>query len=155
MHIWNTKDLIAELASGKLSEWEMTQYVIATGVFWSILGGNISSSHFETMDWLLNAAYAIITGVGIYYCFTINRKTDNKNFIIRLTVLSWPVALRWLLLTVTSLIVLAFIFRLITGSNKSLTEHWVMDIYMLFLEGLYFIMLAMYIKRVGNYAKRI
>ena len=35
MHTWNKNKLIDELAEGSLSEWGMTQYLIATSVLWT------------------------------------------------------------------------------------------------------------------------
>lgn len=96
MHIWKTEELVEELAQKKMSEWDMTKYLLAITILLALIDGSLDFSSFETL-WLVNIWYALLYGVGIYYCFTVNRKIDNKDFIIRFTILSWPVGLRWII----------------------------------------------------------
>ena len=98
--------------------------------------------------------YAVIGGLGTYYCFTVNRNNDNKDFIIRFIVLGWPASIRWILLFFVIYSSLYILYRSVFSSSLTLSNHWVGGMYNFILEVIYFYMLSNYINIVGLNAKQ-
>jgi len=154
MHIWETENLIKELSNGSMTQWDMTQYLIATTVLWYLTGTvYYDPTSVEISEWITRFVIAAVAGFGIYYCFTINRKYGDKEFIVRFTVLSWPVSLRWLLIAVMLYLITATILN---RYSKSLTDNYLFDsLFQVALEIIYFWMLSNYIRATGNNEKKI
>jgi len=154
MYIWKTGELVSELSEGGMSQWEMTKYLIATTVVWYIFGGvYYDPSDIEISEWIVSLIVTAIAVTGIYYCFTVNRKYGNKDFIVRFTILSWPTTIRWILIAVAVYILMAILFR---GYLKTSTDSlWFETLYEATLEVIYFWMLSNYIKMTGIHVKEI
>ena len=154
MYIWKTGELVAELSKGEMTQWEMAQYLIATTVVWYIFGGvYYDPSDIEISEWIISLILAAIAATGIYYCFTVNRKYGNKDFIVRFTILSWPTTIRWILIAVAVYILMAIVFR---GYLKISTDSlWFVALYEVSLEATYFWILSNYIKMTGVHVKEI
>ena len=154
MHIWKTKELISDLSTDKLSQWDMTQYLIATTTLWYVLGGiYYDPTHESAIIWLTNIMSAVIAGIGIYYCYTVNRQFSEKDFIVRFTVLSWPASIRWIIITLVFYLLIASVLGNYS-STFSNSEAFI-NTYLLIAEVLYFWMLSYYIKTTGEYGKQI
>lgn len=149
MHLWQTKSLIDELAADQLSQWDVTKYLIATTVLWYTLGGlYYDPSELVLVDWIGNILMGVVAACGIYYCFTINRRIDDKAFIVRFTVLSWPVTIRWILISIIVYISFAFV---LSGYSPGVTEtHYFINAVAVILEVVYFAMLANYFRWIGH-----
>ncbi len=132
----------------------MTQYLIATTVLWYVLGGvYYDPANLEVVDWVLNFILAAVAALGIYYCFTVNRKYGNKEFIVKFTVLSWPTTVRWVFVGIAAYLLMAILFR---GYLQRSTDSLLFDV--LFqggLEVVYFWMLSNYIRRSGEVVNEI
>ena len=154
VYIWKTSKLLEDLSQGEMSQWEMTQYLIATTVLWYVLGGvYYDPSDVEIVEWALNLALAAIAAIGIYYCFTVNRKCGNQEFIVKFTILSWPTTVRWVLIGIAAYFLMAIFFR---GYLQVATDgFWFELLYQGSLEVVYFWLLSNYIRRAGRNAKEI
>jgi hypothetical protein len=149
MYIWKTQELITDLAEGKMMQWDMTQYLVATTALWYFPGGMcFDPADVEVIDWIIDLAMAAVAGIGIYYCFTVNRRFGNEDFIVRFTVLAWPVTVRWILISIIIYLIMALSFSRYT--KLFVFEEWFINLYLIVLEGGYFWVLSNYIKVVAR-----
>lgn len=87
MYFWKAKALARDLKENKVSEKEQMVYYLLVGIAF-IIPGNRDISWLE---WTI-----LITGVvlGTIWCYQVNKRGDNQNFIVRMTCLSLPVLIR-------------------------------------------------------------
>lgn len=122
IHFFNTKALVSELATGKITERGAFQYFLANTLLWTLtlyygifIGANISWMFLLELVIVL-----LITVLGLIKAFNANGGADGTNFVIRATCLSFPVgikinilsiALGWLNYFVSPIIVDPITFR--------------------------------------------
>jgi len=156
MYIWNSEKLITQLSEDAVSEWEATKYLILTSVVSAITGAlYYDPLNQGLVDWFGGVVLAIIVIVGISYCFKINQQGDNKNYIIRYVVLTWPVFIRITLFTIIPYFIISFIaYRNDLSISLLLSNEWFRTFYTFLIEILYFYLLSNYIKRVSHTSLR-
>jgi hypothetical protein len=114
MYWLNVSKLAEDLREGRVDEKERFKYFVATFVAWTIAARVLFFPGPVTPDTLLSAAVSLILAVaGIFYCYGVNRRGDNTDFIGRMICLGWPVAV-WLLMLFSGLfLIMGFFFCLL------------------------------------------
>lgn len=110
MYWLNMRKLAVDLREGRVDEKERFKYYLATFIAWNLIvqvffhfGGPF---HLER---LIPAALNLsVTILGIFVCYSINKKGDNKDFIGRMICLGWPIGM-WVIIGSVSL----FLFMLV------------------------------------------
>jgi hypothetical protein len=136
MYLWNYKALAQDLKEHKLSSREKLKYLLAIMCYvpTGLMGSNWIPGFyrfiyritnfivfqqaprvpplkiFNTYNYFTDIATAVIIGIGVLFCFAINRRGDGRNFIERFMCLSIPVTIR---ISIYSLVV----FILVMGSS--------------------------------------
>jgi hypothetical protein len=152
MYFWNINELVDKLSQETPPQWEVAKYLIATTIIFNILGGAYyDPSEFTLSKLVLNSALACVGGLGVYYCFKINHSIDNKDFISRFTILTLPVALRWVVITSLGYIVIYMTVprEIVNGPYFEVIN----GIYVISLEVMYFSILAFYLRKIGSSTK--
>ena len=96
MYFWRIERLVEDLNRDQISEWEGAKYLIMIGVVFSIATAPVFSIGME-YSWLDTVSTAIIvaaTGLGTFYCYRINRRVDDRDFVLRFVCLFVPVTVR-------------------------------------------------------------
>jgi hypothetical protein len=87
MRIWNTKGLAKDFAEGKVSSKDRIVYLFLTVSFWYVLDNLPAMSGSQVLQrekTLLAPALGISSlVVGFLWCYTKNRKVDDREFIDR------------------------------------------------------------------------
>ena len=156
MYLWNSEKIITQLSEDAVSEWEATKYLILVSAFSTITGAfYYDPLNRGLVDWFGSAILVVIVIIGISYCFKVNQQGDNKNFIIRYVVLTWPVLIRIILFTIIPyLIILIIAYRSELSISLLLLNEWFRTFYTFLIEILYFYLLSNYIKRVSHTSLR-
>lgn len=96
MYWWNLDKLSAELVAERLTERNRFAYYLA-GTAWVVLAWSIPSGPFNTW-W--SVADTIVSGlvmlIGVWYWFLANGGSHGRNFLERVTALTWVVCIRLL-----------------------------------------------------------
>jgi len=117
MYFWNTKALRQQLKAGKVTERQKMSYLMATILLFT-LSVYVPLPQADTALQAIEIIAAIgITIGGIFYCFRINQNGDGKNFLERFVCLSWPIAVKQILLIF--LIVISYISLLAIFSPEA------------------------------------
>jgi len=115
MYLWNTKALAKELKEGTLNEWEKFKYFITGVMLYELLISIPSDTDYNLFEWVvISVSGFLITFLGIYMCYKINKTGDGLNFIERFICISLPIMIK---LSVWSLLPL-FIFVLLMGTEQ-------------------------------------
>ncbi|WP_053911371.1 hypothetical protein [Pseudoalteromonas sp. SW0106-04] len=101
MYLWRTNQLIADFKNNNVSQKETMKYLLTVSLF-MLLGSFFMElfpsdelSDKETMYlYIQYLMIALITILGIYFCYEKNQKIDSKNFIERFICFSLPVAIK-------------------------------------------------------------
>ena len=123
IYFWNINSLIKDLRNGLVSEYEKMIYFVLTLLFQNNirpLGGIqtlkviqnsmvIQNINISLMDSAFSLLHLFIVLMGIFYCFQMNKKGDNKNFIERFICLTVPLAVRFFVFGLVGLVVSLFI----------------------------------------------
>lgn len=103
MYFWDTKKLANELTSDALTQRNQYKYFLATSILYAIAMAPTTGTDAQTglFDFV---ASLLLTIVGINYCYKINSKGDNKDFIVRMLCLGWTIGFKLFILTTIFLI---------------------------------------------------
>ncbi len=112
MYFWKIESLTQELKAGGLPQSERVKYLLATVIVYSVV---LESSFFfaEPITFLqiLQSAFMfVITIAGTLYCYVVNRRGDNQEFIDRFVCVGWVVLVR-----ITALFVVVYFPYVIAG----------------------------------------
>jgi len=155
MYIWKIKPIIKELAERKMSEWSMVQYLIASVVLITIVGDYTNILNREPVFGLRTIIYILVGILGVYYCYSVNRKIDNQDFIIRFIILCWPVGLRMAIAFYIGLLLVYQIYFFFQMSHDSVSTELLFEGYGLMYEVASYYVLSIFISKVGKSAKNI
>ena len=111
MYFWKVDDLVEDFRNDRVTQKEEFKYLLAT----SILGLIVYDTYFfdeyqyTYYDTVTSIVFLFITIAGIYYCYKKNEMGDNKDYIVRMTCLGFPIWVRLLVLYTLFLSVLALV----------------------------------------------
>ena len=116
MRLWSSRLLEAELADGRLSEWEKVKYLLLPIILSALIGGPVSSvmprygPEPPAFDWLRTilggVAIAVVSYYGIRMGYRRNQLIDGRHFIERYTVLYVPILIKFSVVLAAGLVVL-------------------------------------------------
>lgn len=116
MYFWNQPALEKQLANEEISEWDKTKYYIAFAIL-NVLGSlsiyipfpSYKQQGIESLiGFFVTIGFVVIVFKGIKSVFMVNKKIDNSHFIERITCLSFPLAIKFIIVLVTIILILAF-----------------------------------------------
>src|SRR5688572_3398682 len=100
MHFWNAGALADELREDSLTEDTKLRYFLAvTALSYLTARPGILEMLQTTVEGWVALSYVVVGFLGTYACFLANARGDGQRFIERFMCLSWPVLLRWVVLT--------------------------------------------------------
>lgn len=135
MYLWNINQLVSDLRNNKVTSRNNKFFSIAApllGTFNACFFSIVLVSHqfiaqifanfiskkyaylsfYNTLGWTMGTITTIITFIGFYLCYKVNKEGDGKNFFQRLAALSFHIYFN-LTLYILSFITLLFFFGLI------------------------------------------
>jgi hypothetical protein len=121
MILWNTKELSNQLSAGIVTEKEKMKYFLISSLVTVFTIAMVT----EEKDLMLPLHYGflgvnlLITALGIWWAFRMNAQGDNKNFLDRIVVLSIPIFLRVIVLSVVVTLPLGIVLE---GSDKVMEQ---------------------------------
>lgn len=111
MYLWKVDSLVEDFKAGKVSQKEEFKYMLFYFIAMALaiepyfyIG--YSYNYYDTLGSIVNLVISIS---GVYYCYTINSKGDNKDFIVRMMCIGTPVLIRVLVAMILVLIPLTFV----------------------------------------------
>jgi len=142
MYLWKSSNLANDLRNNNVTEKDKLKYML----FWVISTAIVSDPaihidyNYVFNDTILSIVMLIVSIAGTIYCYKVNKKGDNKDFISRYVCLSIPVVIRALtilaaIIITTVVIVLTFELNIMGSGEEaittSITEIIVLSIFML------------------------
>lgn len=102
IRFWNTRQLVIELAEGRVSEYVAFQYFLANSVLWSLVL-YYSALMNASANWLYLYEVVVVVVIiilGIQQCYKENGGSSGQEFVMRAICLSFPIGLKILLLEI-------------------------------------------------------
>jgi len=131
MYIWKPSNLAIDLRNDNVTEKEKLKYVLFWVLATAIASDPVLHIDFEYVlnDTILSIVMLLISAAGTIYCYKINKKGDNKDFISRYICLSIPVGIRALtvLVAIIAIIVvidISFEANILGGEEEELTTSF-------------------------------
>ncbi|RKG30241.1 hypothetical protein [Acinetobacter tianfuensis] len=153
MYFWNTKALAHELAENTLEKKHYKNYYLVTALLVSaVYYYGMFSPYYDTRvigaESLLTL---IIMFAGIQSAYKANGGDDGEHFISRITALSFPILVQTTVAGIIfGLILLGLYFGLnLDGTAFDLWYEWLISLFTLILQILFFTRLVSYMKRVA------
>ena len=106
MYFWKTSILASELAENKVSQVEQLKYFLAMSILYAVGTTPVGEASENVLIELL--IVLTLTMLGIFYCFRINKRGDNDQFIVRMVCLSWPITIKIIIFSIILVIVSSF-----------------------------------------------
>jgi hypothetical protein len=117
-----------KIVNNELTQWEKTKYIIVMTAFYGFAGpiyvitpafGPKQPEWNDVISFLSSVAFVFITYFGIKKCYRNNKTIDDADFIERFTILSVPMTIRFILLCLPALLLLAFILSTLTEDDET------------------------------------
>lgn len=105
MYFWKDKKLASALKNDQITEKEQAIYLFLLILpfilmtTYTVLGNIGSSTPISYYDYTIDVITAFAFIYTIYTCYKINRNNDNKNFVSRYACLSFPITVKFLVLS--------------------------------------------------------
>lgn len=96
MYLWKVDLLVEDFKNNKVNQTEQFKYMMLFSILMVLVSDPylyISERYF-LFDFINTMVATLLTAWGVYYCFKINAKGDNNDFIVRLMCLGLPVSIR-------------------------------------------------------------
>ena len=125
MHIFNATALVDDLKRGPLPQTEQLKYLLVGAglVTGSSVLSALSQGASDRSDWIAVMVSIAFVMLGIVWCFRANAAGDNKDFVVRFIPLHVVIGLRFLLVLVVCVPVLAVVlFMAGRGEMKKLAN---------------------------------
>lgn len=122
MYIWNVNALIEELKEGKLSQKEQFKYAMAYSVLMLLASDPLvhAGQEYSYIDSIQSLIMLLVSVLGIYFCYCANKKSDDKDFLLRFFTIGLPITVRCIVI----IFPLALILGVVEGlaSSEALLE---------------------------------
>lgn len=89
--------LTEDLREGRVDQKEQFKYCLATFVVWNVIAQvffYFGGPYFPIRRLIPVGLNLAVTIMGIVYCYAVNKMGDNKDFILRLFCLGWPIGMQ-------------------------------------------------------------
>jgi len=96
MYLWKVDLLVEDFKNNKVNQIEQFKYMMLFSIV-MILVTDPSvyiSASYNLFDFINTLFASLLTVWGVYYCYKINAKGDNTDFIVRVMCLGLPVGIR-------------------------------------------------------------
>jgi hypothetical protein len=136
MYFWKVNSLVEDLKEGRVSQRQKMYYYLANTLFYLILfdiNGLMAAKPniFTTLNILLGL---FLTVGGILLCYEANSQGDDKEFVDRITCLSWPINMRMLVV----LMPVYFAYGLFLAGTSGQTATGIVDVFIMGFYSVYF-----------------
>lgn len=156
MYLWKVDSLVKDFKSGKVSQKEEFKYMLLFTIMMAFamnpaLYIGVSYNYYDTLGSVLMFGISIF---GVYYCYKINSRGDDRDFIVRMMCIGLPVMIR-----VSVVIIPIFIMGLILEAvfldpeyfDEQIVESRPIDIvFMSAFVGAYYWYLSIKIKAISS-----
>jgi hypothetical protein len=134
MYFWNSGALAHQLKSKTLPQSEKVKYLLATVTLYAI-GLEISlglSSPMSLFGVIQSITSVVLVFLGTVFCYKVNSRGDNQEFIDRYICLGWPLTIKIFLLGLSVYLLYFVIGVAIKGENfeKSLDSPSIFDLFL-------------------------
>jgi uncharacterized membrane protein len=112
MYLWKIDSLVNDFKEDKVTQKEEFKYVLLYGVIFTFLTDKFLyiDNIYNIYDTIDSITMLIIIIIGTYYCYLVNSKGDNKNFMVRYVSMGIPVGIRIMLIAFPLGIIDALLF---------------------------------------------
>ena len=96
MYLWKVDSLVSDFKTGKVSQFEEFKYILLFTILTTLVSDPFLyiGSSYNQYDAISTFLILGITISGVYYCYQINKKGDNKEFIVRVMCIGLPAGIR-------------------------------------------------------------
>jgi hypothetical protein len=109
MYLWKIDSLVNDFKEGKVTQKEELNYILLY-VITSLLFTDKFLYIYDIYDAIDSIAMLIITIIGTYYCYIVNSKGDNKDFMVRYMIIGLPAGIRIYLIAFLLIIIYSLLF---------------------------------------------
>lgn len=112
MYFWKIDSLVQELKDGSLPQSERMKYLLATVTVYAAVAelSFLFAEPITALQIFQSVFIVALTVVGTIYCYVVNRRGDNREFIDRFICIGWVVSVR-----VTALFMGVYFLYIIAG----------------------------------------
>jgi hypothetical protein len=112
MYLWKIDSLVNDFKEGKVTQKEEFKYILLFGIMFTFLTSKFLyiDDIYNIYDTINSISILIITIIGTYYCYLVNSKGDNKDFMIRYMIIGLPVGIRIYLIAFLLIIINTLLF---------------------------------------------
>jgi hypothetical protein len=112
MYLWKIDSLVNDFKEGKVTQKEEFKYILLFGIMFTFLTSKFLyiDDIYNIYDTINSISMLIITIIGTYYCYLVNSKGDNKDFMIRYMIIGLPVGIRIYLIAFLLIIINTLLF---------------------------------------------
>jgi hypothetical protein len=119
MYLWKVDALVADLKTGAVTQRDECLYMLLFMLIisFSTMMFACKDSPFNVYDLMDLILTPLLNVLGILYCYQVNSKGDNRDFILRVCCLGLPVVSRILVFTLPLQILVATVGFILSGSD--------------------------------------
>ena len=119
MYFWKVDALVADLKTGAVTQKDECLYILLIVLLLSFatMMSGLKDSPFHIYDLVDLILTPLLNILGVLYCYQVNSKGDNRDFILRVCCLGLPVVSRILVFTLPLQILAATVGFILSGSD--------------------------------------
>jgi hypothetical protein len=112
MYFWKVDSLVSDLKQNKVTQKEEFKYILLYGILTTLATNQyfMTDVSHNLYDDIISILSLLVLIIGTYYCYTINSKGDNKDFIVRFILIGLPIVIRLIVIFIP-IIILVSIFE--------------------------------------------
>ena len=153
MYLWKIDSLVNDFKEGKVTQKEEFKYILLFGIMFTFLTSKFLyiDDIYNIYDTINSISMLIITIIGTYYCYIVNSKGDNKDFMVRYMIIGLPAGIRIFLIAFLLIIIYSLLFTTLEELESDSYETTLSFVIWSSLAGIaYFWYLAKKIRDVSN-----
>jgi len=111
MYLWKVDELVKDFRLGRVTQLEEFKYMLLFTIAMT-LGSDpmlYDSTSYNMYDLINTVLFTVISVLGLFYCYKVNKRGDDKEYIARVMCIGLPVLIRIVILFIPIFILLAFI----------------------------------------------
>lgn len=154
MYFWKIDSLVQDLKDGNLPQSERFKYLLATLIVYAIVIelSFIFAEPIAALQIVESVSMVALTVAGAVYCYFVNRRGDDHEFIDRFICIGWVVAIRitvFFIAVYCPYLLAGYMFGGETFEHFSESKNFVDVGFILLMGGLCYWFIGKYIKKVA------
>jgi len=106
MFLWDVHALALRFRAKRVSEWDKFRYYALILILGALFQGSFHPGHYSSPFQEIQETIAVtfLSVLGAWYCYQVNGRGDNEDFMGRILCLGFPIAIRILVISIVGML---------------------------------------------------